>query len=134
MAGGNVYKQHGVSLSGLIVVLAVIGAIAVLAMKVIPSVLEYRAIKNAITSAKKAGDSVRAIQASFDKNAGVNDIDAIRGSDLLISKDNGETEIAFAYEKRIPLVGNVSLLIDYSGTTDPSGVVPEKNEQGATAP
>ena len=40
----------------------------------------------------------------------------------MISRDGGETEISFAYEKRIPLAGNVSLLIDFAGTTDPSGV------------
>ena len=136
MAGQNrfLHQQRGVSLSGLIVVLAVLGVIAVTAMKVFPSVLEYRAIKNAIVSAKASGGSVREIQSSFDKNAEINDIDAIRGADLIISKDTGETEIGFAYEKRVPLFGNVSLLIDYSGTTDKSGVVPEKNEQGATAP
>jgi hypothetical protein len=32
-------------------------------------------------------------------------------------------QVSFAYEKRIPLAGNVSLLIDFAGTTDPSGVV-----------
>ena len=62
----------------------------------------------------------------------------VRGSDLVVSKDSGRTEIGFAYEKRIPLFGNVSLLIDYAGTTDPSGVAPEvsaeKNNMGATAP
>jgi hypothetical protein len=130
----SLHYQHGVSLSGLIVVLAVLGVFAITAMKVFPSVLEYRAIKNAIVSAKAAGGSVRDIQNSFDKNAEVNDIDAIRGADLVISKDTGETEIGFAYEKRVPLFGNVSLLIDYAGTTDKSGVAPEKNDKGATAP
>jgi hypothetical protein len=39
-------------------------------------------------------------------------------------------EVSFAYEKRIPLAGNVSLLIDFAGTTDPSGVVAAKAEAG----
>jgi hypothetical protein len=40
----------------------------------------------------------------------------------VITRDGGSTEISFAYEKRIPLAGNVSLLLDFSGTTDPSGI------------
>ena len=118
--------QRGVSLSGLIVVLAIIGVIAIFAMKVFPTFLEYRAIKNSIVAAKATNGTVRDIQASFDKNADINTITAIKGTDLIISKETGETEISFAYEKRIPLAGNVSLGIDYAGTTDKSGVVPDK--------
>ena len=122
----NLFKQRGVSLSGLIVLLAMVGVIAVLAMKVFPSVLEYRAIKKTIEAAKATKGSVVEIQNTFDKNADISDIDSIKGTDLIISKDTGETEIGFAYEKRIPLAGNVSLVIDYAGTTDKSGVAPEK--------
>ena len=122
----RLHAQRGISLSGLIVVLAGLGVIAIFAMKVFPTFLEYRAIKNSIVAAKATGGTVREIQASFDKNADINTITAIKGTDLIISKDTGETEISFAYEKRIPLAGNVSLVIDYAGTTDKRGVVAEK--------
>jgi type II secretory pathway pseudopilin PulG len=122
----RLHAQRGVSLSGLIVVLAVLGVVGIFAMKVFPTFLEYRAIKNSIVAAKATNGTVREIQQSFDKNADINTITAIKGTDLIISKDTGETEISFAYEKRIPLAGNVSLVIDYAGTTDKSGVVPEK--------
>jgi Tfp pilus assembly protein PilE len=115
--------EHGVSLSGLILVLVVIGLVAVLALKVTPSYLEYRAIKSAIVKAKADGGSVAEMQRSFNKAAEINSISTIRGSDLVISKDSGEPEISFAYEKRIALFGNLSLLIDYQATTDKSGVV-----------
>jgi hypothetical protein len=120
--------ESGVSLSGLIVVLIVLGAVALVAIKVAPALFEYRAVKDSIVKAKaEAGTgSVRDIQQAFDKNAGVNDVDAISGHDLVITRDGGDTEISFSYEKRIPLAGNVSLLFDFAGTTDPSGVVAAK--------
>lgn len=124
--GNKLDKQRGVSLSGLIAVLAVLGVLALVALKVFPAVLEYRAVKSAIASAKSTGGTVREIQSSFDKNAEINDITAIKGSDLVIANDSGTTEIGFAYEKRIPLFSNVTLLIDFAGTTDPKGVAPEK--------
>jgi hypothetical protein len=123
--------QRGVSLSGLIFVLAIIGVAAVFAMKVVPTYAEYSAIKGAIVKAKAGGGTVREMQQSFDKNAGVNDVSAISGRDLVISRESGEPEISFAYEKRIPLAGNVSLLIDYAGTTDKSGVVAAKPDTAA---
>ncbi|QJE01506.1 DUF4845 domain-containing protein [Massilia forsythiae] len=119
----RINAEAGVSLSGLIVVLVVLGALALLAIKVTPAYLEYRAIKGAIVQAKAAGGTVREIQAAFDRNAGINSVTSVSGRDLLISRENGTTEVGFAYEKRIPLAGNASLLLDFAGTTDPSGVV-----------
>ncbi|MBQ5947432.1 DUF4845 domain-containing protein [Massilia sp. ST3] len=114
--------ERGVSLTGLILVLVVIGIVAVFALKLIPAYLEYNAVKDAIVKAKEAGGTVREMQAAFDRNAGINDVDAVRGRDLVITRDGGEPEVSFAYEKRVPLAGNVSLVIDFAGTTDPSGV------------
>ena len=131
MKGSKRYRigaESGVSLSGLIVVLIVLGALALVVIKVTPAFFEYRAVKDSIVKAKTdAGSgSVREIQQAFDKNAGVNDVSAISGRDLVITRDSGTTEISFAYEKRVPLAGNVSLLFDFAGTTDPSGVVAAK--------
>lgn len=119
----RINAERGVSLSGLIVVLIVLGAVALVAIKTAPAVIEYRAVKQSIARAKASGGSNREIQQAFDKNADVNSIDAIQGRDLVISRDSGTPEVSFRYEKRVPLAGNVSLLFDFSGTTDPSGVV-----------
>ena len=115
-------REAGVSLTGLIFVLAVLGVVAVFALKLVPTYLEYSAIKDAIVRAKEAGGTPREMQVAFDKSAGINNVTAIRGRDLDITRDDGEIQIAFAYEKRVPLMGNVSLVIDYAGTTDPAGV------------
>ena len=119
-------KQQGLSLVGLIVVLAIMGFAAIVGMKTVPAFAEYSAAKDAINLAKAAGGSPREMQVAFDKSADVNDIDAITGRDLVISKDSGETEISFEYEKRIPLFANVSLLFDFAGTTDTSGAAARK--------
>jgi type II secretory pathway pseudopilin PulG len=118
--------ERGVSLTGLIAVLAVLGVLAVLALKVVPTWAEYRSIQDGIEKAKANGGTVREMLSAFDKNASINNVTAVRGRDLVITRDGGETEISFAYEKRVPLAGNVSLVIDYAGTTDPSGVVPSR--------
>lgn len=118
--------QRGVSLTGLIFVLAILGVVAVFLMKLIPIYSEYNAIKNGIRAAKETSGSVRDMQNSFDRNATINDVTAISGRDLIFTKDSGEMEIAFAYEKRVPLVANISLLIDFAATTDRTGAMPEK--------
>jgi type II secretory pathway pseudopilin PulG len=123
-------KQGGISLVGLIVALAVLGMAAVFAMKIVPTYTEYRAIQNAIVAAKAAGSTPIEIQRAFDANATVNYISSIGGKDLVISKETGETEVSFAYEKKIPLVGPASLLLEYAGTTAKNGTAaPAKADQ-----
>ena len=127
-------RQAGISLTGLIFVLAVLGVAAVFAMKLVPTYMEYSAIKGAMQRAKETGGTNREMQVAFDKNADMNNVTAISGRDLTITREEGGVEVSFAYEKRVPLVGNVSLVIDYAGTTDPSGVVAAKETDGpATA-
>jgi Tfp pilus assembly protein PilE len=134
MQGSKQYfpnAQRGVSLTGLIFVLAVIGFIAVFAMKVFPTFIEYRAVKDGIAAAKATRGTVAEMKESFNKNADINRIDSISSRDLVFGKDGAETEISFAYQKLIPIAGNVSLLIDYAGTTAKNGVVAAN--PGATA-
>lgn len=118
-------KQAGISLSGLILGLAVLGVAGIFAMRLVPAYIEYSAIKSAIATVKEGGGTIREMQQAFDRHTGINDVEAVRGQDLVFARDGEQTEISFAYEKRLPLMGNVSLLIDFAGTTDPSGVVAE---------
>lgn len=118
-------SQRGISLIGLIFVLAILGVTGIFAMKVFPTWVEYRSVKQGIASAKAAGGSTLAMQQAFDKNAEINAVEAIHGKDLEFSRETGQTEISFAYQKKIPIAGNVSLLIDYAGTTAPGGVMPD---------
>jgi type II secretory pathway pseudopilin PulG len=111
-------RQRGLSLIGLLVVGALIVFGALLAMKVVPSALEYNAIRSAVTKVASAGGTtVRDYQVAFDRYAAVDDITSITGKDLVIEKrQDGQTVVSFQYEKRIPLFGPASLVIDYRGS------------------
>lgn len=111
-------KQQGVSLVGLIVVLAILGLVAVLGMKVVPTITEFMAVEKAVAKAKKDGATPAEIRNSFDKQADVAYITSITGKDLEVYNGGNGLEVKFAYDKKIPLVGPASLLIEYEGTTD----------------
>ena len=119
-------KQSGLSLVGLIFVLAILGLIAVLAMKIFPTFTEYMSIKKAIVTAKASGGTVAAIKASFDKQAEVSYIDSISSKDLEISRNGDDVDVSFAYQKKIPLFGPASLLLEYEGTTAKTPVASKK--------
>jgi type II secretory pathway pseudopilin PulG len=113
-------RQRGMSLTSLIMLLMVLGIVGLLGAQVVPTFLEYRAISKAIEVAKAAGSSVRDIQMSFNKQCDVNYISAITGKDLEISKENGEFQISFEYQKKIHIGGPASLLLEYAGSTSPT--------------
>jgi type II secretory pathway pseudopilin PulG len=112
--------QSGMSLVSLIFVLAILGMLGVVALRVLPTVTEYMTVKKSIVSAKAAGSSIPEIRSSFDKQADIGYVDSISSKDLDIVKTATGFEVSFAYEKKIPLMGPVSLVIDYEGTTSPT--------------
>jgi len=114
-------RQRGISLVGLIVLIAILGFFGVLGMKIVPTYTEYRSIVNGIELAKKNGTTVKEIQDSFNKSAEVGYISSISGRDLIIERQGGEFEISFEYEKKIPLFGPASILLEYNGTTAKAG-------------
>ena len=110
-------RQQGITLFGLIVWVAILGFVAVIGAKVVPATIEYTSIKKAIAAVKAKGGTVQEIRNGFDRQTDVGYIDSIHGKDLDITKNGDDIEISFAYQKKIPIVEPVSLLIDFSGTT-----------------
>ncbi len=117
------HRQKGLSLIGMILISALIMLVALLVMKVTPAVIEYFAIvKDAKAVAGSAeGLTVSGVRGAFMKRAQVDDIESITPADLEISKDGNQIVIAFAYTKKLPLFGPVSLTIDFQGSTAPGG-------------
>ncbi|MEW6164373.1 MAG: DUF4845 domain-containing protein [Pseudomonadota bacterium] len=111
--------QSGVSLSGLMVAAAILAVLALFGMKVAPHVIEYFQIVKvvkAVSTDSTAMNSVSDARKAFDRQANIDNISTIKGQDLEISKEGGALVVSFAYEKRIPLMGNVSLLIYFEGS------------------
>lgn len=111
--------QRGVALSGLMFWSIVIIMFAVLSMKIAPSAIQYyktqKDIKAVVLQVGQDA-TVADIRKAYEKFADI-DMLELPASQLDVSKDNGKIVIEFAYEKRIPLFANVSLVIDYEGST-----------------
>ena len=85
--------------------------------KVVPAVVEYIAIERAVQKIKNEGSTVRELQAAFERHATIDDITSISSRDLDITKEGDRIVISYAYAKKVPITDNVSLVIDFSGTT-----------------
>lgn len=116
-------RQNGLSLTGLLAASVVVVAIAVLVTKVMPAVVEYftvvRHIKQIVASGETA--TVAAVRVAYDRRATIDETPSVTGADLEVGKSGNDVVISFSYAKKIPLIGNVSLLIDFAGTTGGGG-------------
>ena len=115
------YKQRGLSLIGVLLIGAILGFLFLVGLRVVPAVTEYMAVQRAIAAvATEAGGeaTVSELRRNFDKRAYIDDIKSIQGADLDITKVGGKVEITAEYARKIPLVANVSLLIDFNASTE----------------
>jgi hypothetical protein len=109
--------QRGITLFGLLFWAIVIGFVALLGLRVLPTVNEYLTIKRAVEQIAASGQTtVPEIRASFDKQTQIEySIQSITSKDLEITKINEKVVIAFSYGKEIEIFSPVYLLIKYEG-------------------
>jgi hypothetical protein len=117
--GGLQRRQRGVTLMGLLLWAIIIGFVALMSMRVLPTMNEYFTIQKAVN--KIAGEgltTVPEIRAAFERAKEIEySIQSISGKDLDITKENEKVVISFAYDKEVEIMSPVYLLIKYQGSS-----------------
>lgn len=120
MARG-VGAQRGITLFGLLFWAVLIAFVALVGMRVSPTVIEYFTIQRVVNKiAKEGGTTVPEIRAAFDRAKSVEyGITSVSSSDLDVTKENGDkVVVSFAYDKEVELFDPVYLLIKYRGRSN----------------
>ena len=109
--------QRGVTMFGLLVWAIVVGFVALVGMRVLPTVNEYFTIVRTVNKiANAGGTTVPEIRSAFEKQKDIEySITSISGKDLVVTKENDKVVIQFAYDKEVEIVKPVYLLIKYEG-------------------
>jgi hypothetical protein len=112
-------RQQGLSMMVLVITLVVLILVALLSFKLIPSFIEFRAMKAAVLAIarEKQSGSVADIRRAWDTRGAIDDYTSVKAADLDISKQGNQVVIAFAYRKEVPLFANVGLYIDFAATS-----------------
>ncbi len=108
--------QRGITLFGLLMWAILIGMVALVTMRVVPTTIEYFTIVKAINKVSgEPGSTVPQIRSAFERQREIDAITSISGKDLSITKENDQVVIGFAYDSEIELFKPVYLLIKYEG-------------------
>mgnify|MGYP001602446442 CR=1 FL=1 len=112
----HAHRQRGITFFGLIFLVLFIVAAFAIGSQSVPIFLEYVAAKKAI---EKAGNetTVKGVRDAFDRAAAIDDINAIKGSDLEVTKVDDKVQVSFKYSREIHLVGPAYLVYRFEATT-----------------
>jgi len=112
-------RQRGITLMGLLLWAIIIGFLALLAMRVLPTVNEYLTIQKAVNKIAAEGlTTVPEIRAAFEKQKDIEySISSISAKDLEVTKENDQVVIRYAYNKEVEIMSPVFLLIKYQGSS-----------------
>jgi Domain of unknown function (DUF4845) len=108
------------SLIGLMAWAIIIGFIGYVAVRVLPTMNEYFTIQRAVNRvASESPPTVGEVRKAFERQKDIEySISSISAKDLEITKENDRLVIRFAYDKEIPLVEPVYLLLKYRGRSN----------------
>lgn len=113
-------RQLGLGLVGLVLVLALIGVVVILGLKMVPAYLEYFNIKRALThvvqqDARNA--TVADLRKAFQRRAEVDEIKSVTAADIDITKEGGTPVMSVAYAAKVHLFYNISACMDFEASS-----------------
>jgi hypothetical protein len=111
-------QQRGLSLIGLLLISALIVVVALIGFKLLPAYIEYFTVKRVINdiASEAHGGTVRDASVAFTRRAQIDDITAIKASDLEITKQGEGFNIIANYQRCVPLFANISVCIDFEAS------------------
>lgn len=112
-------KNRGITLIGFLILLCVAGFFAYLVMRLVPVYVEYfgvvksmEMIKNEPGAAQKSLEEIRReLSVKFDTQY-VDDA-SIPAQGIQLKREGGSATLRIAYEKRVPFMYNIDLLISF---------------------
>ena len=117
-------QQRGLTMFGFLFVAVVLVMVALLAMKLVPAYIEFFSVKKILATMGQDSDirskSNAEIRNNFSKRASTGYVTVVKPEDLSIDRSGGVPVITAEYEFRTKLVGNVSLVVDFSASSDPN--------------
>lgn len=110
-------RQRGLSLIGTLIVGALLALLLLTAFRCVPVYNEYfgmRKVMSALAQEAREGASTADLRRSFERRAYSDSISSVSANDLRIRGVGQNAVISVDYDRIVPLVGNVSLLFQFS--------------------
>jgi hypothetical protein len=112
-------KQSGLTMVGFLFVVAVTLVVVIVGFRVMPAYIEYfsvqRALGEALNQTRDPANTAE-IRKAFQRRADSGYIESVAGRDIDVQKVGNAYVASVAWTRKLPLVSNVSLLIEFDAT------------------
>ena len=119
--------MKGITLIGFVIVLAVVGFFAYAAMRIIPAYTEYFGVVKAMDQMRRepgadklALPQIRSMMNAKFETQYVSE-ENVPAQSIMVNHENGAATLRVSYERRVPFVYNVDLLIAFDKSVNLSG-------------
>ena len=109
-------RQQGLTLIGFVFVAAVIAFVVVVGARMAPAYIEYYSVQKSLQKTlAEAKDPTNAVDVrrTFERYLATDYIDSVTARDLEITKQGNDITLSCAWTRKLHLVGNVSLFLDF---------------------
>ncbi len=109
-------RQKGMTGIGWLIVLGLIGFFVLLALKMVPSYLEYYKVVSTLDSMKKESgfESPREIRKLLERRFDISYVNTITPKDVIIKSAGQHYKVQAKYDAREHLFGNVSVVMTFN--------------------
>jgi hypothetical protein len=110
--------QRGLTLIGFLLVCALVLIGALLAFRMVPAYIEWYTVQKALDAAiSDTNDpSVGNIRRSVERKLNADYVDAVYAKDVEVTRNGNTVTASVSWQKKLPLVANVSLVIDFDAS------------------
>ena len=111
-------RQRGISMIGFLFVAAVVVVVTLVGFRMIPAYIEWYTIQKALeASIADTNDPTLAnVRRSMERKLNADYADAVRAKDVEVVKNGNTVTAQVSWQKILPMVGNVSILIDFNAS------------------
>ncbi|APG05279.1 DUF4845 domain-containing protein [Luteibacter rhizovicinus DSM 16549] len=110
-------RQSGITLIGFVIMLAIVGFFAFMAMKLVPSYIEYMGVVKALNQMSTEGGNEDIEQArrhlAFKMSFQYVDDSTIKPKDVTIQRLGNQANLRVAYDKVVPFIYNIAFLLHF---------------------
>ncbi|KRT56201.1 hypothetical protein Ga0074115_13422 [endosymbiont of Ridgeia piscesae] len=118
----STHRESGMTAISMLLVFVMVGAVALMAIKIIPVYTEHFTVRSALESLQAESligrKSLSEIRKAFLRRMEVNYISTVKKEHVKVERQGSTTIVRVSYEVRIPLMGNLDAIVSFDDTVE----------------
>jgi hypothetical protein len=117
------HRQQGMTFLGILVLVIVVGAWVYAGIRLVPKYLEYVRVAATLEKVRdefsnNPGSTEFMLRKAVERHFDIEMVEVITSNDIEIKREGGTFYMRAAYEDTVPLVANVSFLVEFDKTVE----------------